>query len=107
VRARRGQLQDCILEQEGACILKPQRLVEAAYERTLEVSLLRELFDLRDRRELLLRIALWEGGLPVDVLPAEGVLSIALGEENFAWSAEFLPRAAPQLGAQPEKKSSA
>jgi len=28
---------------------------------------------------------LWEGGLPLDVLPAEGMLNISLGDENFAW----------------------
>jgi hypothetical protein len=28
---------------------------------------------------------LWEGGLPVDLLPTEGVLEIQLGEEHFGW----------------------
>jgi len=31
---------------------------------------------------------LWQGGLPVDVLPLEGMLEIPLGEENFAWPPE-------------------
>jgi hypothetical protein len=35
-------------------------------------------------------VALWKGGLPVDVLPPEGVLEVALGEENFAWEPEQL-----------------
>ncbi len=60
----------------------------AAYGEILEVSLARELFDLRERRELLLSVALWKQGLPVDVLPAEGMIEIALGEENFAWAPE-------------------
>jgi hypothetical protein len=30
-------------------------------------------------------VALWEGGLPVDLLPAEGWLELQLGLENFAW----------------------
>ena len=47
-------------------------------------SLARELFDLRGRRQLLLSVALWEGGLPVEVLPVEGMLELVLGEENFA-----------------------
>ena len=59
--------------------------MSAAYEKILELSLARELFDLRGRRELLVSVALWKGGLPVDVLPAEGVLQVLLGEENFAW----------------------
>ena len=60
-------------------------VMSAAYEEILELSLARELFDLRGRRELLVSVALWKGGLPVDVLPAEGVLQVLLGEENFAW----------------------
>jgi len=107
VRVRGGKLQDCILEQGGACLLKPERLVEAGYQRILEVSLRRELFDLVDRRELLLRVGLWAGGLPIDVLPAEGVLSIALGEESFAWSPTPHPSSATQLEAAPEQKSEA
>ncbi len=38
--------------------------VSAAYGKILEVGLARELFDLRGRRELLLGVALWKGGLP-------------------------------------------
>ena len=30
-------------------------------------------------------VAMWKGGLPVDVLPIEGMLEVALGEENWAW----------------------
>jgi hypothetical protein len=51
------------------------------------VSLARELFDLHGRRELLVGVALWKGGLPLDVLPVEGLLNVALGEEYFAWPA--------------------
>ena len=43
--------------------------MSAAYEKILELSLARELFDLRGRRDLLVSVALWKGGLPVDVLP--------------------------------------
>jgi hypothetical protein len=52
------------------------------------VALARELFDLSGRRELVMSIAIWGGGLPVDVLPAEGMLEVALGEENWAWNTE-------------------
>ncbi len=74
-----------VLEQAGMCLLHPEAVMSAAYEKILELSLARELFDLRGRRELLVSVALWKGGLPVDVLPAEGVLQVPLGEENFAW----------------------
>ena len=70
------------------CLLKPGGAVTAAYGKVLEVGLARELFDLRGQREILVSIALWSGGFPVDVLPLEGMLQIPLGEENFAWAAE-------------------
>jgi hypothetical protein len=34
---------------------------------------------------LKLGVALWEGGLPVDVLPAEGELDVKLGADAYAW----------------------
>ncbi|HEX4076062.1 MAG TPA: glycoside hydrolase family 57 protein [Candidatus Acidoferrales bacterium] len=77
-----------IVEQGGACLLHPESLLSAAYGKIIEISLARDLFDLRGRRELLLSVALWSGGLPVDVLPVEGMLGIALGEDNFAWPPE-------------------
>jgi alpha-amylase/alpha-mannosidase (GH57 family) len=88
LRVEQKKLAGIVVEQGGACLLHSETVVGAAYGKIVEVGIARELFDLRDRRELLLSVALWEAGLPVDVLPNEGVLSIALGEENFAWKAE-------------------
>jgi len=86
LRVQNRKLTGIILERAGVCLLDPREFVEAAYDSIMEVSIRKELFDLTGRRELLLSVALWSGGLPVDVLPMEGMLSIALGEENFAWS---------------------
>jgi alpha-amylase/alpha-mannosidase (GH57 family) len=84
-----NEVSSCVVEQDGACLLHPEPLVMAAYAKILEVSFARELFDLHGRRgELMFSVALWKGGLPVDALPSEGMLAIALGEENFAWKAE-------------------
>ena len=88
VKVTDGKFAGCIMEQGGACLLHPEKLVAAAYEKIIEVSLARELFDLRDRRSLLLSVALWEGGLPIDVLPIDGMLELSLGEESFAWNSE-------------------
>ncbi len=82
----KSKLKGCVVEQAGTCLLQPESVVQAAYGKIIEVGVARELFDLHGRRELLLRIALNQAGLPVDVLPSEGMLPIALGEENFAWS---------------------
>jgi alpha-amylase/alpha-mannosidase (GH57 family) len=88
LRVERGKLVSCVVEQGGACLLHPEAVLSAAYGNIMELGLPRELFDLRGCRELLVSVALWEGGLPVDVLPAEGMLQVALGEENFAWPLE-------------------
>jgi alpha-amylase/alpha-mannosidase (GH57 family) len=85
LRVEDGKLKGTVLEQAGLCLLHPETVLAAAYSKILEVGLARELFDLRGRRELLLSVALWKGGLPLDVLPAAGMLNVALGEEYFAW----------------------
>jgi len=86
LRIEQSKLMQIVVEQAGMCLLHPEPVAQAAFGKIIEVGLARELFDLRDRRELLLSVALWEGGLPVDLLPLEGMLSIALGDEHFAWS---------------------
>jgi hypothetical protein len=63
-------------------------MITAALGKIIELSISRELFDLRGRRQLFLTVALWEGGLPVEVLPVDGMLELVLGEENFAWGIE-------------------
>ena len=88
LRVEDGKLAGCVVEHGGVCLLHPQAVVSAAYGKIIEVGLARELFDLAGRRELLLSVALWKGGLPVDVLPVEGMLEAALGEENCAWERE-------------------
>jgi hypothetical protein len=85
LRVADGKLDGCVVEQSGLCLLHPEKFVSAAYGKILEVSLARELFDLRGRRELLVSVALWRGGLPLDVLPVHGMLEVTLGEDNFAW----------------------
>jgi alpha-amylase/alpha-mannosidase (GH57 family) len=88
VRVAKSKFAGCILEQAGVCLLHPESLVTAAYGKIIEVSMARELFDLRGRRALLLSVALWEGGLPIEVLPVDGMLELGLGEESFAWKIE-------------------
>jgi hypothetical protein len=33
-------------------------------------------------------VALWHGGLPIDVMPALGFLEVPLGEDNAAWEVQ-------------------
>jgi alpha-amylase/alpha-mannosidase (GH57 family) len=81
----RGKMVEFAVEQDRICLLKPSEAAEAAFEQILEVAIRKELFDLGGATRLRLGVALWHGGLPVDVLPAEGILDVQLGEDNFAW----------------------
>jgi alpha-amylase/alpha-mannosidase (GH57 family) len=86
----RGKLLEFAVEQDRICLLNPARSAEAAFEQILELAIAKELFDVRGIESLRLGVALWHGGLPLDVLPAEGTLQIELGEEHFAWPLEPL-----------------
>jgi hypothetical protein len=88
VRVEQKKFVRCILEQAGVCLLHPESLITAAYGKIIEVGMARELFDLPGRRSLLMSVALWEGGLPIEALPLDGMFELALGEENFAWKIE-------------------
>ena len=76
------------MEKARVCLLNLESVAVAAFERILEVAIHRSQLDLKGQDKLTLGVALWHGGLPVDVLPAEGFLDIALGEDNFAWPRE-------------------
>jgi alpha-amylase/alpha-mannosidase (GH57 family) len=84
----RGHLKDFAVERGYVCLLNPKDLAEAAFDRILEVAIRRNELNVKGQSKLKLGVALWHGGLPVDVLPAEGVLEIGLGEENAAWPVE-------------------
>ncbi len=88
LRVREQKLAGITLEQGGVCFLHPEETVQAAIGKIIEVSLERRLFELKGRRSLLLGVAVWESGLPVDVMPAEGFLEIPLGEQACSWKSE-------------------
>jgi hypothetical protein len=44
--------------------------------------------ELKGKSKFPIGVALWHGGLPIDVLPADGFLEVNLGEENSAWPVE-------------------
>jgi alpha-amylase/alpha-mannosidase (GH57 family) len=82
---REGKLHEQRVETKDSCLLDPQDMVFAASDRILEVSVARKLLRLGKRNSFSLVIALWAGGLPIDLLPAEGSFEIPLGEDHFAW----------------------
>jgi hypothetical protein len=87
VKLERGHLQEFAIESGKACLLNPKKISEVAFERILEVSIKRSELNLKGQHKLRLGVALWHGGLPVDVLPSEGFLEISLGEEA-SWPIE-------------------
>jgi len=83
---REGHLAACYAHHGGGDPMwegRPQ--ISAALGKILEVRMERSLFALEGCDRLRLAISLWQGGLPMDFLPAEGPLEIALGEGAFAW----------------------
>jgi len=88
VKLARGRLKEFAVEKGRVCLLNPDDLAQAAFDRTLEVSVNRSELSLKGQKSLRLGVALWHGGLPVDVLPAEGFLEIPLGDEQHSWPVE-------------------
>ena len=85
VEVQAGKIIGHSVEQAGMCLLAGKEKVNAALDSILEVSIPRELVPLSGNNSLEVGVALWHGGLPVDVLPAQGTLPVTLGEDSFAW----------------------
>ncbi len=83
-----GKVKGYLVEAKEFCLMEPSDMVSVACDRFLEVSIARTLLRPGRRGSFSMVVALWEGGLPVDVLPVEGALDVRLGEEHFAWPVE-------------------
>ncbi len=88
VNLERGRMKEFAVEKQRQCLLSPTKIATVAFGRTLELAVLREELDLKGKTKFPIGVALWHGGLPIDVLPAEGFLEVNLGEENAAWPVE-------------------
>jgi hypothetical protein len=88
LRMHRRHLVEFSLEKGTVCLMNPETAAEAAFDGILELCVQKELIGIKGKTSLRLGVALWHCGLPVDVLPAEGWLDVALGEENFGWALE-------------------
>jgi alpha-amylase/alpha-mannosidase (GH57 family) len=96
VKLQRGHLREFAVERGNVCLLNPSEIAEVGFERILEVALRRDALNVAGQTHLRLGVALWHGGLPVDVLPAAGLLEVSLGEEHSAWALEALAQDAKQ-----------
>jgi alpha-amylase/alpha-mannosidase (GH57 family) len=88
VRLEEGRVTGYLVESGDLCLLGPDEVVKVACDKILEVSVAKEMFMLAARKSISLGVAIWEGGLPVDLLPAEGLLEVQLGEEHFGWAVD-------------------
>src|SRR5271157_2565460 len=88
VNLERGRLKEFAVEKNRLCLLNPSSIAAVAFDRTLELAVQKEELDLKGKSKFPIGVALWHGGLPIDVLPAEGFLEVNLGEENSAWVVE-------------------
>jgi hypothetical protein len=88
VNLERGRMKEFAVETKRVCLLNPDTMAAAAFQRTLEVAIRKDALQLKGRTKLTLGVALWHGGLPIDVMPAEGTVDVTLGEENAAWGVE-------------------
>jgi alpha-amylase/alpha-mannosidase (GH57 family) len=88
VNLDRGHLKEFAIEMNRVCLLNPAAIAAAAFQRTLEVAVLKDALQLKGQSKITLGVALWHGGLPIDVMPAEGAVEVLLGEENSAWPTE-------------------
>jgi hypothetical protein len=85
IHVEEGRLVGYHVESDAVSLVSPAQLVIVALDKILEVAFSRKLFTLARGTSLTLGVALWEGGLPMDVLPAESWLDVQLGTEAFAW----------------------
>ena len=84
----RGRMKEFAVEKGRVCLLNPASVATVAFDRTLEIAVQKEHLELKGKSKFPIGVALWHGGLPIDVLPAEGFLEVNLGEENSAWAVE-------------------
>src|SRR6202795_861346 len=88
VKTDRGRVKEYAVEKGRVCLLNPKELVETAYQRHLELAVNRDVLELKGLTKFTVGVALWHGGLPIDVLPAEGFFDVQLGEEHSAWTVD-------------------
>jgi len=86
VNLEEGRLAGVSTERNDVAVETPPEVLAVAFDRVLELGLARELVPLGEEKAFTIHVALWHGGLPLGMLPAEGRLTIQLGEENFAWA---------------------
>ncbi len=88
VRAVIAEQTLCLVEAErgGGTLFGVTEKVKAAYGKFLELKIARDLIPVAGRTSVGIHVGLWESGLPVDLLPAEGWVEARLGPDAFGWA---------------------
>jgi alpha-amylase/alpha-mannosidase (GH57 family) len=84
IRVLEGRIIGFVVEHNDVCRLNPREKVSVALDKILEISIKRDVIPLV-ARSFRFGVALWQGGLPIDLMPTEGSLEVQLGDESFAW----------------------
>ncbi len=84
IRVLESRVIGFVVEHDDVSRLNPHDKVTVGLDRILEVSIKRDVVPVKGR-SFRFGVALWQGGLPIDLLPGEGTFEIQLGEEQFAW----------------------
>ena len=85
VRVRGGKIVNVAAERNKMPLAGDASKIRAAVGKVIEIGIAKALFSLTGQNLLRLNVSLWHGGLPVDLLPPEGLIEVALGEESYAW----------------------
>ncbi len=79
VNLERGRMKEFAVEKGRVCLLNPASIAAVAFDRTLELAVQKEHLELKGKSKFPIGVALWHGGLPIDVMPAVGFLEVNLG----------------------------
>ncbi len=77
-----GRASSVQVDARAAGAPSPEGRVAVAFDRILEVRIARELLAPRPLAVVSLQIALWQGGLPVDMLPGEGAIVLHFDSDS-------------------------
>ncbi|HEV2617521.1 MAG TPA: glycoside hydrolase family 57 protein [Candidatus Acidoferrales bacterium] len=84
-RLQNGKVASVFAERKGIVLEDVAQRITVVVGKIIEVGVAKELLLLTGQRTLRFSVSLWRNGLPVDVLPPQGFIEIALGEDSYAW----------------------
>ena len=88
VRFHDGQVANVTAERNGTAFdAGPDKIVVAA-GKIIELSIAKKTFSLTGQKLLRFSVSLWRAGLPIDLVPPEGLIEVPLDKDSYTWHAE-------------------